>query len=175
MPMRRPKADLAQSEDERSQLASMARSRPIPAALAACARIVLAAASGEPNSTIAQRLQLTRATAGEWRIRFIEQRINELHDEVRPGKPRTIEDERLAPLNHKILRTKPADGSTHWRVRAIAAEAPISATSIHRYFKLLGLQPHRSESFKLSTHAAECVPTPSRSFTFRTIPLRCSP
>ncbi len=52
---------------------------------------------------------------------------------------------------HKTLHTKPADDSTHWRVHTIAAEIAISSTSVHRYFKLLGLQPHCSESFKRST------------------------
>jgi putative transposase len=51
------------------------------------------------------------------------------------------------------LHTKPTDGSTHWSVRAVAAETKISPTSVHRYFKLLGLQSHRSETFKLSTDA----------------------
>jgi putative transposase len=126
MPMGRPKAELLLSEDERSQLNSIARSRSISAALVTRARIVLAAAAGEPNSAIAQRLQLTRATVGKWRIRFLEHRINGLYDEVRPGKPRTIVDERLAQLIHKTLHTKPADGSTHWSVRTIAAETAIS-------------------------------------------------
>src|SRR6202453_3201672 len=129
MPMGRPKAELVLSEDERSQLTSIARSRSISAALVTRARIVLAAAAGEPNSAIAQRLQLTRATVGKWRIRFLEHRINGLYDEVRPGKPRTIDDERLAQLIHKTLHTKPADGSTHWSVRTIAAETAISPTS----------------------------------------------
>ncbi len=65
MPMGRPKAELVLSEDERSQLTSIARSRSILAALATRARIVLAAADGEPNSAIVQRLQLTRATVGK--------------------------------------------------------------------------------------------------------------
>ncbi|WP_010121084.1 IS630 family transposase, partial [Burkholderia oklahomensis] len=108
MAMGRPKAELVLSEDERSQLMSIARSRSISAALVTRARIVLAAADGEPNSAIAQRLQLTRATVGKWRLRFLEQRINGLYDEVRPGKPRTIDDERLAQLIHKTLHTKPA-------------------------------------------------------------------
>jgi putative transposase len=151
MAMGRPKVELVLNEDERSQLMSITRSRLISAALVTRARIVLAAADGEPNSAIAQRLQLTRATVGKWRLRFLEQRINGLYDEVRPGKPRTIDDERLAQLIHKTLHTKPADGSTHWSVRTIAAETAISPTSVHRYFKLFGLQPHRSESFKLST------------------------
>ncbi len=151
MAMGRPKAELVLSEDERTQLMSIARSRSISAALVARAHIVLAAADGEPNNAIAQHLQLTRATVGKWRLRFLEQGINGLYDEVRPGKPRSIDDERLAQLIHKTLHTKPADGSTHWSVRTIAAETVISPTCVHHYFKLLGLQPHRSESFKLST------------------------
>ena len=151
MSMGRPKTELVLGEDERLQLISITRSRSILAALVTRARMVLAAADGEPNSAFAQRLQLTRATVGKWRLRFLEQRINGLHDEVRPGKPRTIDDERVAQLIHKTLHTKPADGSTHWSVRTIAAETAISPTSVHRYFKLLDLQPHRSESFKLST------------------------
>ncbi|AQV94502.1 IS630 family transposase [Cupriavidus necator] len=153
MPMGRPKVELMLSQDEQSQLTSMARSRAIPAALVTRARIVLAAATGEPNSEIAKRLQLTRATVGKWRARFLERRINGLYDELRPGKPRTIDDERVAELIKTTLHTKPAGGSTHWSVRAVAAETSISPTSVHRYFKLLGLQPHRSETFKLSTDA----------------------
>lgn len=140
------KAELVLSEDERAQLISIARSRSISAALVTRARVVLAAADGEPHSAIAQHLQLTRATVGKWRLRFLDQRINGLYDDVRPGKPRTIDDEQLAQLILKTLHTKPADGSTHWSVRTIAAETAISPTSVHRYFKLLGLQPHRSES-----------------------------
>src|SRR5215212_4144770 len=98
-------------------------------------------------------MQITNATAGKWRRRFIERRIAGLYDELRPGKPRTIDDERIAELIKTTLHTNAADGSTHWSVRAMAAETAISSTSVHRYFKLLGLQPHRSETFKLSTDA----------------------
>jgi putative transposase len=153
MAMGRPKAELVLNEAEHAQLSSMARSRSVPAALVARARIVLASAAGESNTAIAERMQITKATAGKWRQRFIERRIAGLYDELRPGKPRTIDDERVAELIKTTLHTKPADGSTHWSVRALAAETAISSTSVHRYFKLLGLQPHRSETFKLSTDA----------------------
>jgi len=147
----RPKADLVLSEPERIELTAMARSRSIPASLVARARIVLAAATSEPNSAIAKRLQLTGATVGKWRQRYLKYRLNGLYDELRPGKPRSIDDERVAELINKTLHTKPAGGATHWSVRTIAAETAISPTSVHRYFKLLGLKPHRTEHFKLST------------------------
>ena len=69
---------------------------------------------------------------------------------MRPGPPRTIDDERVASLIKTTLHTKPANGSTHWSLRAVAAETGISKSSVQRYFQLFGLQPHRSESFKLS-------------------------
>jgi putative transposase len=86
-------------------------------------------------------MQITGATAGKWRHRFIERRINGLYDELRPGKPRSIDDERVADLINKTLHTKPADGATHWSVRSVAAETAISPTRVLRYFKLLGLPP----------------------------------
>ena len=151
MPMGRPKADLMLQPAERAQLQSMVRSRSIPAALRERAQIVLASAGGEPNSSIAARLGHTNAMIGKWRRRFVERRISGLYDELRPGKPRTIGDERVAELIPTTLQSKPTDGSTHWTLRALAAETKISTTSVHRYFKLFNLQPHRSETFKLST------------------------
>ena len=149
----RPKADLVLSDEERSQLQSFARSRSLPAALSSRARIVLCSAEGELNIAIAARLKLTKATVGKWRSRFIERRIAGLYDDLRPGAPRTIDDERIAQLINTTLHTKPANGSTHWSVRGVAAETGISKTSVQRYFQLFGLQPHRTEGFKLSNDA----------------------
>ena len=92
MPMGRPKADLVLDSAERAQLQSMVRSRSIPAALQARARIVLACANSEPNSSIAQRLGYTNATGSKLRRRFVEQRVSGLSDELRSGKPRSIDD-----------------------------------------------------------------------------------
>jgi putative transposase len=141
---------LVVTEDERAQLTSFARSRSLPASLSARARIVLSSAEGVANSTIAGRLGLGKATVGKWRARFIERRMAGLYDDVRSGPPRTIDDERVANLIKTTLHTKPANGSTHWSVRSVSAETAISKSSVQRYFQLFGLQPHRSESFKLS-------------------------
>ncbi len=146
----RPKAELVLSVEERVQLSSFVRSRSLPAALSNRARIVLSSADGEANNSIAKRLKLTNATVGKWRTRFLERRLAGLYDDVRSGAPRTIDDERVAQLIKTTLHTKPADGSTHWSVRSVGAETGISKSSVQRYFRLFGLQPHRSESFKLS-------------------------
>lgn len=96
MAMGRPKAELVLRENERMQLQSLARSRSLPAGLVRRASIVLACAEGAPNSAVAARLGITNATVGKWRQRFVADRIAGLHDELRPGKPRSIDDERIA-------------------------------------------------------------------------------
>jgi putative transposase len=126
------------------------RSRSLPATLSTRARIALASAAGEPNNAIAERLKMTKQPVGKWRARFVLRRIAGLYDGVRPGPGRTIDDERLAHLIKTTLHTKPANGSTHRSVRTVAAQMGISKSSVARYFQLFGLQPHRSEGFKLS-------------------------
>ena len=151
--MARPKAQLILSADEQAQLASIARARSISAALSERARIVLACAAGDSNIAVAQRFHLTKATVGKWRARFVKHRIAGLYDELRPGRPRTVDDERVAGLIRRTLQSKPKDGSTHWSVRRAAKESGISKSTVHRYLQLFSLKPHRSESFKLSTDA----------------------
>lgn len=147
----RPKAVLKLSDAEVAQLQSFARSRSLPASLCQRAQIVLASAGGESNAAIGERLKLHKATVGKWRANFLDKRMAGLYDDVRPGRPRSIDDERVAQLIQRTLHTKPSDGATHWSVRSMAAETNISKSSVQRYFQLFGLQPHRSESFKLST------------------------
>lgn len=149
----RPKAELVLSEAEEAQLGSFARSRSLPAALSLRARIVLACADGESNRAVAHRLNCHHTTIGKWRKRFRLHRIAGIYDELRPGKPRTIDDERIAMLIKRTLEKKPKDGSTHWSVRAAAAESGISKSSVQRYFDLFGIKPHRTKNFKLSTDA----------------------
>jgi putative transposase len=153
MAMGRPKAELILSEAEQAQLSSFARSRSMPAALSLRARIVLACATGQSNRAVGQRFDCNHTTAGKWRRRFLKDRIAGLYDELRPGKPRSIDDERIAMLIKRTLEKKPKDGSTHWSVRAAAAESGISKSSVQRYFQLFGIKPHRTKSFKLSNDA----------------------
>jgi len=146
----RPKTPLGLTDDERIQLRSLARSRTLPHALVARAKLVLWSAEGESNTRIAHRLRWTQATAGKWRRRFVHHRLAGLYDELRPGRPRTIEEEQVAGLLKRTLSRKPA-GATHWSVRQAARASGISKSTVHRLFQAFALQPHRTRSFKLST------------------------
>ena len=150
MAMGRPKAGLVLSGEQRAQLESMSSSRSLPAGLVTRARIVLLSAAGKMNQQIARQLGLSNATVGKWRRRFVEQGIAGLHDELRPGRPRPISDERVAQLVRKTLETKPK-GGTHWSVRQIAGQTRLSKSTVHRIWRAFGLEPHRQRHFKLST------------------------
>ncbi|MCP9860375.1 helix-turn-helix domain-containing protein, partial [Cyanobium sp. Cruz-8H5] len=75
------------SEEELRQLQNIANSRSIVQR----AQIVLACGAGESNAAIAKRMGLTGMTVGKWRKRYREFGIEGLHDELRPGRPRTYE------------------------------------------------------------------------------------
>jgi putative transposase len=146
----RPKPVLALTREEQIQLRSWARSRTLPHALVARARLVLWSDEGESNTCIASRLCWANATVGKWRQRFVQHRLAGLYDELRPGRPRTVADEQIAALLKRTLSRKPAAG-THWTVRLAAQASGISKSTVHRLFQVFALQPHRSRSFKLST------------------------
>lgn len=137
------------TREERLQLESIARSRSMPHGLVRRAQIVLGAADGLGTSELARRYGVSRPTVNLWRRRWHEAGLAGLHTELRPGRPRTIDDERVADLVATVLNSKP-EGQTHWSVRSLAAQTGVSPTSVHRYISLFGLQPHRSKSFKLS-------------------------
>jgi len=150
MAIGRPKTELVLSAEEHAQLSALAASRALPHALVARAKLVLWAAQGASNTAIAERLGWSLPTVGKWRGRFVAQRMAGLHDELRPGRPRSYGDERVAELINRVLRSKPKN-ATHWSVRSVAEETAISKSTVARYFALFGLQPHRAKSFKLST------------------------
>ena len=146
----RPKEPLTLSDEEREQLESFASSRSLPHGLVRRARIVLMSADGMANTAIAAQLGLTGNTVGKWRSRYLAEGIQGLYGEVRPGRPRTISDEKVAALVRKTLKTKPKD-ATHWSVRTMAASCGLSKSTVHRIWGAFGLQPHRQRHFKLST------------------------
>src|SRR5207245_2530379 len=105
---------------------------------------------GVNNSTIAKKLEISRLTVGTWRRRFAKKRLDGLDDEPRPGAPRKIGDDKITEVVTKTLETMPQD-ATHWSRRSMARVSGVSVTSVHRIWGAFGLQPHRVETFKLST------------------------
>ncbi len=146
----RPAIPLAVSESERAELESFARSRALPAGLVRRAQMLLLSAAGVSNTTIAHRFATSISLVSLWRRRYRDQGLAGLYGEVRPGRPRTHDDDRIAALLKRTLATRPRD-ATQWTVRALSETTGISKSSVHRYLTLFGVQPHRRRGFKLST------------------------
>ena len=146
----RPLPKLALTVEENNRLVEWARRRTTAQALALRARIVLGCAQGATNSQVAQRLRVTLQTVGKWRQRFVEQRLDGLVDAPRPGQPRKITDAKVEQVLAMTLERRPRE-ATHWSTRLMAKATGLNQTAVLRIWQAFGLQPHRTETFKLST------------------------
>ncbi|ABO57960.1 putative transposase [Burkholderia vietnamiensis G4] len=146
----RPKADLVLSEAEREQLTALTMRRKTAQALTLRTRIVLTCAEGIDNKTVAAKLRVTQQTVSKWRGRYVMHRLDGLLDAPRPGAPRSIDDARVDAVIAKTLESIPK-GATHWSTRTMAREMSLSQTAVSRIWRAFGLQPHRQETFKLSS------------------------
>lgn len=146
----RPKAQLALTEAEREELVALTLRRKTAQALALRTRIVLACADGQDNKSVAARQRVTPQTVCKWRARYVEHRLDGLLDAPRSGAPRTIDDARVDAVIAKTLESVP-DGATHWSTRTMARDSGLSQTAVSRIWRAFGLQPHRQETFKLSS------------------------
>jgi len=145
----RPRKPIVLSKEEEMQLSAVAGSRSLPYGLVTRAKIILMSAKGFSNRDIAAKVDYSTQSVALWRKRYREQGITGLHDELRPGRPRSIADEQVAELVRKTLQTKPP-GRTHWSVRSMAKETALSAQTVQRIWHAFGLQPHRQGHFNIS-------------------------
>jgi transposase len=100
--------------------------------------------------SVSQRLGVHAMTVGKWRRRFLDQRLEGLRDEPRPGAPHTVDDERIEAVITRTLESQP-DDATHWSSRGMALDSGLSVSTVQRIWRAFGLKPHRQETFKLST------------------------
>lgn len=145
----RPTVGISLSEEERETLERWARRPTSAQALALRCRIVLACAEDVSNGEVAGRLGVDPATVSKWRRRFADGRLDGLHDEPRPGVPRSITDEMVERVIVKTLEETPRD-ATHWSTRSMASATGMSQSAISRIWRAFGLKPHLTETFKLS-------------------------
>lgn len=135
---------------QKEELGRWARRPKTAQALAFRARIVLACETEANDMAIAAQLGTTRETVGKWRRRFVERGCDGLLDEARPGAPRQIEDEAVERVLSLTLESTPTD-ATHWSSRSLARVSGLSQSAISRIWRAFALQPHRTETFKLSS------------------------
>ncbi|TMD02698.1 MAG: IS630 family transposase [Chloroflexi bacterium] len=145
----RPMPALTLSPGEREALERWSRRPKTAQALAQRARIILACAAGVTNADVSAQVRITRQTVGRWRARFLKKRLDGLLDEPRPGAPRKITDAHVERVITMTLESTPRE-ATHWSTRSMAKSCGLSQTAVSRIWRAFALQPHRSETFKLS-------------------------
>ena len=115
----RPMAALVLSDEERSFLERQVRRHRVARSMAERRRMILRCADGLTNKAVAAEIGVHEHTVGKWRRRFLKERIDGLSDQPRPGRPRTLTDDRVAKVVERTLATTPAD-ATHWSLRSMA-------------------------------------------------------
>jgi transposase len=145
----RPKQALILTDEERDRLQSLAHRARSQSLLARRARVVLACAEGLDNKVVARKTRVSLGMVGKWRARFLKARLEGLYDEPRPGAPRKVSDAEVERVIIRTLESTPR-GETHWSTRGMAKATGLSRMTISRIWRAFGLQPHRSDTFKLS-------------------------
>jgi transposase len=145
----RPIPPVILSDTERETLQRWSRRPKSAQALAVRARMVLLCEEGNTNTRVAQHLHVRIQTVCKWRQRFVDRRLDGLLDEPRPGTPRKVSDAEVERVLTMTLESTPKD-ATHWSTRSLAAASGLSRSTVNRIWRAFALQPHRSETFKLS-------------------------
>lgn len=138
------------SQHDRDLLNALVRGGQTPLRAVLRARIILGAADGRANYRLAQELGISRPKVLRWRQRFTEAGVaGLLKDAPRPGRHKTLGAKKIEAIVNATLHTTPRD-AMHWSSRTMARAHGVSAATVQRIWRAYGLQPHRSESFKLS-------------------------
>ena len=149
--MRPPTPALPMTDEQRSVLEKLIRSHTAPHRDVQRARVLLMAADGFANTRIASEVQLSPQTVAGWRERFAQNGLKNF-SAVRAGRGR--KPSLPASVVEEIVRltlTETPPGQTHWSCRTMAARAGVSSSTVQRIWSARGLQPHRVQTFKLST------------------------
>lgn len=145
----RPVAAVTVTAEQRLELEAWSRRPKTAQALALRSRIILLAAEGWNNKTIAAKLSTSPHTVGKWRGRFACAGNDGLLDEPRPGTPRKLSGKQVEQVLTRTLESQP-EAATHWSTREMAKACGLSQSSISRIWRAFSLAPHRAETFKLS-------------------------
>ena len=145
-----PAPPLAVKESDLEVLRALVRARTTEQRLVQRARIVLHAAQGTPNRTIAAAVGVAPMTVLLWRTKYARDGLAGLADEPRPGRPPTYSREDRDRVIAMTLEP-PSDGTTHWSAHRLGKRLGMSETTVWRIWQSVGLKPHRTETFKFST------------------------
>ena len=145
----RPTAPVELSGEERQTLERWARRPCTTQSLAMRTQIVLACAEGKTNRRWPGRWAPRRRRCASGAVAFsaIGWRGWPMST-ARECRPRSL-SEMVERVLIKTLEEKPRD-ATHWSTRGMAKQVGLSRSSVQRIWHTFELQPHRTDTFKIS-------------------------
>jgi transposase len=144
-------AALMATAEQKAELERMASSTSLPHRQVVQARGLLWACEGVANDEIGRRCGVDSDAVRRWRSRFASEGTDGV-GRIAKGRGRkpslpagTVEE--VLRLTHK---ERPADGSTHWSTRTMAARVGIGKDSVAKIWADHNLKPWKVETFKVS-------------------------
>ena len=139
------------SEDETAALSGWVRAGKTERRLADRARIILAAAEGQPTREIARMMKTRPARVSKWRTRFLRDRLKGLQDGARSGAPAHY-DEQTERRILAVLDQAPPSGQATWTGGLVAKHlGDVSADQVWRVLRKHGIELQRRHSWCVST------------------------
>lgn len=137
------------TDEQRDELKKWAQSRTLPAGDVFRARLILALAEGRTYEEIKASLQTTAPTISRWKQRFEQNGLDGLDARHKGSRP-SIADAAVQARIARKTQQKPADGSTHWTCRKMAAALGLSKSTVQRVWTQMRLKPHRLDGYMAS-------------------------
>ena len=142
---------LAMTAEQRTKVMTMARSTALAHRRVVQARALLLAADGAANEEIARHFGVDSDTVRRWRGRFVEAGPEGVGVIAKGrGRKSSLPAGTVAEVLRLTLQERPADGSTHWTTRTLAARVGIGKDAVARIWSDHNLKPWKVETFKIS-------------------------
>ncbi|MDH4289390.1 MAG: helix-turn-helix domain-containing protein, partial [Aquincola sp.] len=137
------------TEAEVMELQRRANARTARAESARHARLILLLADGLTWAEIRAKLDCSDSYIDRWSKRFAADRLAGLFARHAGRERYKVTDRVEARVLARTTKHKPADGSTHWSTRKLAAElgGDISHMTVARIWAKHGIKPHRLEGY----------------------------
>jgi len=110
-------------------------------------RILLGLAAGKGLRQVSREERCSVNTVQLWRARFVAERLGGLYSRHRGRQPAPEASRIEAQILAWTLKHKPADGSTHWSSRKLAAQLGLSHVRVARVWRKAGLAPQRRRAY----------------------------
>ena len=144
-------AALPVTDEQRVELEKIAASSSLPHRRVAQARALLWAGEGVANEEIARRCGVDSDAVRRWRSRFVEQGTAGVGVIAKGrGRKPSMAPGTVAEVLRITRDERPADGSTHWSTRSLAARVGIGKDAVAKIWADHNLKPWKVKTFKIS-------------------------